>query len=82
MTSMMGKLRHIDSTQTAIKVAIGTALYEEQRAMENIVEKNKVEEIKKPAEEKIRQAEQKAKASYAQVAKKEEEVKKTVEEAN
>ena len=46
---MMGKLNHIDSTLTAIKVATGTALYKEQRAVENIVKKNKVEEIKKVA---------------------------------
>ena len=79
---MMGKLNHIDSRLTAIKVATGTALYEEQKAVENIVKKNKVEEIKKVAEEKTRQGEKKAKASYAQAAKKEEEGKKKVEEAN
>ena len=64
-TSMMGKLTHIDSTLTAIKVATGTASYEEQKAVENIVKRNKVEEIKKVAEEKARQGEKKAKASYA-----------------
>ena len=32
-TSMIGKLNHIDSTLTAIKVATGTASYEEQRAV-------------------------------------------------
>ena len=79
---MMGKLNHIDSTVTAIKVATGTASYEEQRAVENIMKKKKVEEIKKVAEEKARQGEKKAKASYAQGAKKEEEGKKKVEEAN
>ena len=40
MTSMIGKLNHIDSTLTAIKVATGTASYEEQKAVENIVKKN------------------------------------------
>ena len=58
--SMMGKLTHIDSILTAIKVATGTASYEEQRAVENIVKKNKVEEIKKVAEEKARPGEKKA----------------------
>ena len=48
-------MNHIDSTLTAIKVATGTASYEEQKAVENIVKKNKVEEIKKVAEEKTRQ---------------------------
>ena len=81
-TSMMGKLNHIDSSLTAIKVATGTASYEEQKAVENIVKQNKVEEIKKVAEEKARQGEKKAKASYAQAAKKKEDVKKKVEEAN
>ena len=79
---MKGKLNHIDSTLTAIKVATGTASSEEQRAVENVVKKNKVEEIKKVAEEMARQGEKKAKASYAQVAKKEEEGKQKVEEAN
>ena len=82
MTSMVGKLNHIDSTLTAIKVATGTASYEEQKAVENVVKKNKVEEIKKVAEEKARQGEKKAKASYAQAAKKEEEGKQKVEEAD
>ena len=81
-SSMMVKSNHIDSTLTAIKVATGTASYEEQRAVENSVKKNKVEGIKKVAEEKTRQGERKAKASYAQAAKKEEEGKKKVEEAN
>ena len=62
---MMGKLNHIDSTLTAVKVATGTATYEEQRAGENIVKKNMVKEIKKAAEEKARQGEKKTKASYA-----------------
>ena len=81
-TSMMGKLNHIDSTLTAIKVVTGTASYVEQRAVENIVKQNKVEEIKKVAEEKARQGEKRSTASYAQAAKKEEEGKKKVEEAN
>ena len=81
-SSMIGKLNHIDSTLTAIKVATGTASYEEQKAVENIVKKNKMKEIKKVAEEKTRQGEKKGKASYAQAAKKEEEGKKKVEEAN
>ena len=81
-TGIMGKLRHIDSTLTAIKEATGTASYEEKRAVGNIVKKNKVEKIKKVAEEKARQVEKKAKASYAQAAKKEEEGKKKVEEGN
>ena len=68
-TSMMGKLSDIDSTLTAIKVATGTTSYEEQRAVENIMKKNKVEEIKKVAEKKARQGEKKAKASYARAAK-------------
>ena len=79
---MRGKLNHINSTLTAIKVATGTASYHEQQAVENIVKKNKVEEIKKVAEEKTRQGENKAKASYAQAIKKEEEGEKKVEEAN
>ena len=81
-TSMMGKLNYIHSMLTAIKVATGTASYEEQRAVENIVKKNKVEEVKKVAEEKARQGEKKAKASYAQALKKEEKGKKKIEEAN
>ena len=81
-TSMIGKLNPIDSTLTAIKVATGTASYEEQKVVENIVKKNQVEEIKKVADEKTRQGEKKAKASYAQAAKKKEEDKKKVEEAN
>ena len=81
-TSMMGKLNHIDSTLTVIKVATGTTSYEEQKAVENIVTKNKVEEIKKVAEKKTSQGEKKSKASYAQGAKKEEEGKKKVVEAN
>ena len=43
---MLGKLNHIDSTLTAIKMATGSALNEEQRAVENVVKKNKLEEIK------------------------------------
>ena len=81
-TSVMCKLNHIDSTLTAIKVARGTASYEEQRAVKNTVKKNKVDEIKKVAEEKARQGEKKAKASYAQAGKKEDEGKKKLEEAN
>ena len=53
-TSMMGKMNYIESTLTAIKVATGTASYKEQRAVENIVKKNKVEEVKKVVEEKAR----------------------------
>ena len=41
-TSVMGKLNLIDSTLTAIKVSTGTASYEEQRPVENILKKNKV----------------------------------------
>ena len=67
-TSIMGKLNHIDSTLTAIKVATDTASYEEQKAVENIVKKHKAEEIRKVVEEKAGQGKKKAKASYAQAA--------------
>ena len=50
--------------------------------MENIIKRNKVEEIKQAAKEKARQREKKAKATYAQAAKKEEEGKRKMEEAN
>ena len=49
--SMMGKLNHMDHILTTIKVATGTASYEEQRVVQNIVRKNKAEEIKKVTEE-------------------------------
>ena len=75
---MMGKLNHIDTTPTAIKVATGTASCEEQKVLENIVKRNKVEEIKIETEEKARQGKKKAKASYAQAVKKDEEGKKKV----
>ena len=58
-TSMMGKLSHFDSTLTAMKVATGTVSYEKQRAVENMVKKNKVEEIKKAEEEKVTSAKKK-----------------------
>ena len=43
---MMGKLSHIDRILTTIKVATGTASYEEQRVVENIGKRNKVQDIK------------------------------------
>lgn len=81
-TSMISKFNHIDSVLTGKEVATGTASYEALKAVENNVRKKKVEEIKKVAEEKARQEEEKTRVSYARAARKEEEGKKTVEEAN
>ena len=58
------------------------ATFEKKKAVEKDIRKNKVEEVKKGAEEKARQSEKMAKAIQAQVAKKEEEGKQVVEEAN
>ena len=58
------------------------ATFEEKKAVEKDIRRNKVEEVKKVAEEKAKQSEKKAKAMWAQGAKKQKEGKKVGEEAN
>ena len=58
------------------------ATFEEKKAVKKDIKRNKVEEVKKVAEEKAKQSEKKAKATWAQVAKREEEGKRVVEDVN
>ena len=82
MQSVVRKVSVIEKSLISIRVASGTATFEEKKAVKKDVRRNEVEEVKKVAEKKAKQSEKKAKATWAQVAKKEEEGKKVVEEAN
>ena len=55
LQSMVRKVRVIQKSLTSIRVATGTATFEETKAVEKDVRRSKVEELKKVAEEKAKQ---------------------------
>ena len=79
---MVRKVSIIEKSLTSIRIATGTATFEEKKAVEKDIRRNKVEEVKKVEEEKAKQSEKKAKPTWAQIAKKEEKGKKVVKEDN
>ena len=62
---MVRKVSAIEKSLTSIRVATGTATFEEKKAVEKDMRRNKVQEVKKVAEEKAKQLEKKAKATWA-----------------
>ena len=61
--TVVRKVSVIEKSLTSIRVATGTATFEEKKAVEKDVRRNKAEEVKKVVEEKTKQSEKKAKAT-------------------